>query len=591
MPLSFRLALLCMLALSALCACDDGTVHVVRFPSGKIREIWTEKGPEGKPTMRDGLFRSFFADGHMQSAVEYRGGKKHGSARMWDEAGKPVFAGEYRDDFLLRETRYDNAGGVSSDRRFTLRTERVKAVGADGDSTMAEETCAWTGENGGTPVKHGLCAMKYGGGNPMATRYYQSGRLHGPVKAWFEDGTPWLEGAYDMEVPAGKWRSWSPSGTLVLSANHAKAAKGGKAAKGAKSAKGATEARWLKDGVWEEWFPDGGRKSTMGYARGKADGGYQEWYPGGGTRLQGRFRAGRREGVENAWYPDGSRLYSARYSAGRLDGEFFQWHPGGKLRLHCRFSKGSKAGASRIWYPDGRLQELAYYRQGRLNGSYRTWSPEGAPMAMKEFRDGAVAFDSKAKELLDLLGAEQLRVPVGLLGFYWGMAAKECRANLGLYQAANVRADSGGIQADIIAFPDRMATQARIRLCFNRQGELWGIRLDMRRQASGDYRSLWENLEIEIGAELGTPGLSKSQGGTGYAMTRKRDWGRFTMSTGSGKGIQRELPVVSAEGTSPGNPGWLRFVLDNHLYREYVDPANTAITPPRWQEEAFLAGR
>jgi antitoxin component YwqK of YwqJK toxin-antitoxin module len=567
MKLRFRLAIVCILA---LCACDDGTVHIVRFPSGKIREMWTEKGPEGKPTVREGLFRSFFADGRTESAVEYRGGKKHGSARMWDAAGNLIFNGEYQEDFLVRETRYDKAGSVSAEKRFTIKTERVKAIGSAGDSMAAEETCAWSGENGSAPLKHGLCSMKYGDGRPMASRYYRSGRLHGPVKAWFEDGTPWLEGAYDMDVPAGKWRTWGRSGNLLWKAGYAK---GG------------------KDGVWEEWFPDGSRKSKTIYARGKADGGYQEWYPAGRTRLQGEFRGGKRQGVENAWYPDGSRLYSARYSEGRLDGEFFQWHPGGKLRLHCRFAKGAKEGASRIWYPKGGLQELAYYKQGRLNGSYRTWSPEGAPMAMKEFRDGAVAFDSKAKELLELLGADQLRVPVGILGFYWGMAAKECRANLGLYQAAHVRADSGEIKADIIAFPDRKATPARIRLSFNGQGELWGIKLDLRQQASGDFFPLCENLEIEMGAELGTAGLSKAPGGTGYAMTRKRDWGRFSMTTGGGLGIQQELPVVSAEGFSPGDGGWFRFVLANHLYREYVDPANTAITPPRWQEEAFLAGR
>lgn len=565
---------LCLLAILALCACDDGTVHIVRYPSGKIREMWTEKGFEkgrdGKATLREGLFRSFFEDGRAQSEVDYRTGKKHGSARMWDAAGNLIFDGEYRDDFLLRETRYDKAGGVSAEMRFTLKTESVKAIGSAGDSLTAEETCAWSAENGSAPAKHGLCSMKYGNGRPMATRYFRSGRLHGPVKAWFEDGMPWLEGAYDMDLPAGKWRTWGRSGNLLWKGGYAK---GG------------------KDGAWEEWFPDGSRKSMAKYARGKAEGGYQEWYPTGRIRLQGEFRAGRRQGVENAWYPDGSRLYSARYLAGRLEGEFFQWHPGGGLRLHCRFAKGAKEGASRIWYPKGGLQESAYYRRGRLNGSYRTWTPEGAPMAMKEFRDGAVAFDSKAKELLELLGADQLRVPVGILGFYWGMAAKECRANLGLYRAARVRADSGEINADIIAFPDRKPTPARIRLSFNGQGELWRIKLEMRQQGAAEFFPLCENLEIEMGAELGTAGLSKAQGGTGYAKTRKRDWGRFTMTTGGGLGIQQELPVVSAEAFSPADTGWFRFALANPLYREYVDPANTAITPPRWQEESFLAGR
>ncbi|MDB5102772.1 MAG: toxin-antitoxin system YwqK family antitoxin [Fibrobacteres bacterium] len=567
MPSRFRIAFLFALA---LCACDDGTIHVVRFPSGKIREMWKEKGPEGKPTVREGLFQSFYSDGSKESSVEYRGGRKNGEARAWDPRGRLSFQGEYRDDFLVRETRFDGSEAASAEKRYSVKTEIVKAIGSAGDSMMAKETCAWSEAAGGKPAKHGLCTMIYDDGRTMATRYYQSGRLTGPVKAWYPDGTPWLEGAYSNDVPTGKWRTFGRSGNLMWSAAYVKGE---------------------KQGAWEEWFPDGQRKSRSSYRLGKADGGYQEWYPNGKPRLRGQFRAGKREGVETAWYPDGDRLYAARYAAGRLEGEFFQWHPGGKLRLHCRFADGKKEGPSRVWYPKGGLQELAYYHGGRLNGSYRTWSAEGIPMAMKEFRDGAVAFDSKAKELLDLLGADQLRVPVGLMGFYWGMGAKECRANLGLYQAANVRADSGEIAADMIAFPDRRATRAKIRLSFNGQGELWGIRLELLQKASGDYYPLCENLEIEMGAELGTPGVRRSEGASGYYMTRKRDWGRFTVTTTAAGGVQQDLPVLSAEAFGPGDQGWFRFSLANNLYREYVNPANASITPPRWQEGTFLAGR
>lgn len=567
MSIGFRLAIFGALA---LCACDDGTVHVVRFPSGKIREMWTEKGPNPKATVREGLFQSFFPDGSRSSAVEYRGGGKNGSASMWDAGGRLRFKGEYKDDFLVREIRYDTSGKVSADRRFSVKTDRVKAIGSSGDSLTVPETCAWSEAAGRPPLKDGLCTMKYADGKVMATRYYQSGRLNGPVKAWYRDGTPWMDGSYANAIPAGRWRTWTPGGNPLWSAAYDKGE---------------------REGAWEEWFPDGGPKSKSAYRKGKAEGGYQEWYPSGKPRLRGQFLAGRREGQEAAWYPDGARLYSARYAGGQLEGDFYQWHPGGKLRLHCRFAKGKKEGGSRVWYPTGVLQEQAYYKAGRLNGSYRTWSAEGAPMAMKEFRDGAVAFDSKAKELLDLLGADQLRVPVGMMGFYWGMGAKECRANLGLYQASDVHANDEGITAKMIAFPDRRPTQAQIRLSFNGQGELWGIKLDLLQQSSGDFFPLCENLEIEIGAELGTAGLRKAEGASDYSMTRKRDWGKFTVTTGTAGGIQQDLPVLSAEGFSPAAKGWFRFSLANHLYREYVNPANASITPPRWQEEAFLAGR
>jgi len=201
-----------------------------------------------------------------------------------------------------------------------------------------------------------------------------------------------------------------------------------------------------------------------------------------------------------------------------------------------------------------------------------------------------MAFDAKAKELLALLGADQLRVPAGMMGFYWGMGRKECRANLGLYQASGVRADSDAIAADVVAFPDRKPTRARIRLAFNAQGELWGIKLDLRQETAADFFPLCENLEVEMGAALGSTGLSRTEARGKYAMTRKRDWGRFTVEAAAG-GIRQELPVLSAEGYSPGGEGWLRFALENNLYREYVDPASASISPPRWDAENLFAGR
>lgn len=567
MKMRFRLMISVALALTA---CDQGSIHVTRFPGGKIHEMWKESGPAGKPTVREGEYQSFYPDGRRESLILYKGGKKHGSARRWDGQGRPSGKSEFADGFLVRDIRIDSVGNEVSDRKYTINTAKVMALGSAGDSLQVRETCAWSQTAGGTAVRDGLCEMSYEDGRPMATRLFREGHLHGAVKAWYPDGTPWLEGAYVNDIPTGKWRTWTRSGNLLWSAGYNKGE---------------------RQGGWDEWFPDGQRKSVSRFRNGQPEAGYQEWYPNGKTRLRGTFKDGKRQGQEDAWYPDGARLYCARYAAGKLDGEFYQWHPGGKLRLHCRFSKGRKNGLSRVWYPGGGLQEQAYYKSGRLDGSYRTWAADGLPMAMKEFRDGSVSFDSKAKELLDLLGADHLRVPVGLMGFYWGMGGKECRANLGLYQASAVRAGAEEITADLVAFPDRSPTPARIRLSFNGQGELWGINLELQQKSSSDFFPLCENLEVEIGAELGTAGLRRADGDSHYYMTRKREWGKFTVTSGAAGGIQQDLAVVSAEGFSPGEKGWFHFSLENGLYREYVNPANASISPPRWEEEALFAGR
>ena len=578
MYMRFRIAIIGALA---LCACDPGAIHVVRYPNGKIREMWTEKGPPGQPTVREGLFESFLRDGRRESAIEYHDGKKDGDARVWTPDGRLSFQGRYRADFLVEEKRLDGTGRTVTDRSFAVKSAPVKALGPDGDSLAATETCAWTDEKGKTPVRHGLCNLAYADGKLLSTRYYQLGRLQGPVKAWYPDGKPWMEGAYERDIPSGNWRTWSRGGKPLWAAAYANGE---------------------KDGLAQEWFPDGKPKSKSRFKQGKQDGGYQEWYPNGRIRMRGEFKAGFREGQEATWYPDGAKLYTANYDSSRLEGDFYQWYPGGRIRLHCRFHAGRKDGPSRVWYRQGGMQEQANFHEGRLNGAYRTWTPEGALLASKEFKEGAVAFDSKAKELLELLGADQVRVPVGLLGFYWGMSAKECRANLSLLQSQDIRTGKDELDARLVAFADRHPTAARIRLQFNAQGELWGIKMDLSQKSSGDFFPICENLEREIGSELGTAGIRKGDGNVQYYLTRKKDWGRFTVTGAPGTGsapasasssasITQELPVVSADGFSPGNAGWFHFTLANHLYREYANPANASITPPRWPEEAFLAGR
>ena len=551
-------------------ACDPGVVHLVRYPGGKVKEMWTEKGPAGTSTLREGAFLSFYPDGSRESAVAYHGGKKDGEASFWRKDGRLTFRGKYRQDFLVKEERWDASGSKVLERRYRVREAPTRVAGPAGDSLSATEACAWLEEKGSAPVKHGLCLILNPGGRTQSTRYYHLGKLHGPVNAWHPDGNPWMQGAYEGGQPSGTWRIFSLDGKPLWQASFL---------------------HGEKHGSFQEWFQGGGRKTKSVFAKGRLEGTYQEWYPNGNLRRAAQYRAGRLEGRETAWYPDGAKLFSAGYAAGLQEGEFSQWYPGGNLRLQCRFREGRKEGPSRVWHPDGRPMEHAFYRDGKLHGSYRSWTGEGKLLVAKEFRDGAVAFDSKAKEILDLLGAGQLRVPVGCMGFYWGMAPKECRANLALRGGAEIKESEDEITGRFTCFPDRKPTSARLRLQFNGQGELWSIRMDLLQEGSGDFFRICESLEAELGSELGASGMRAGEGRSPYFLTRKRDWGRFSATTGGLPPISQVFPVVSAESFSPGNRGWFRFSLTNHLYREYVNPANASISSPAWPDEPFLAGR
>lgn len=565
-------AALCPWLIACLNACligceEPGTVHVVRHPSGKIKEMWTEKGRPGSPSVREGTFKSFHPDGSREGEIEYRGGRKNGPACFWHEDGRAAFQGEYRDDFLVREARWDAGGNPTVDRRYAVRPGRVKALGPSGDSLEVLETCAYLEDAGGS-VRHGLCRMDYPGGKLLSTRYYQHGRLQGQVKAWHPDGTPWMEGSYDRGAPTGAWKTLTRDGKPAWSASFA---------------------RGEPSGTWQEWFADGKPKSRSSYKAGRLEGPYQEWYPNGMLRLRGDRRDGRREGAETAWYPDGGRLYEAAYLGGRLEGDFRQWHPGGVLRMQCRFQAGRKHGPSRVWHRQGGLMELARYDEGRLHGTYRSFAPDGRVLVTREFRGGALAFDSKAKELIELLGARDVKVPVGAFGLYWGMTPAECRGALSVLQADGVRQDAETMAARAVVFADSLPRTARLRLRFNAQGELWQIHAEIAQQGDGDFFPLCERLEAEMGAELGKAVMRKAEGREGWLMTRKRDWGRFSVTQGAEIPVRQDLPVVTAEGHNPGPAQPFRFTLSNHLFREYVNPANASVTPPDWPEETFLA--
>lgn len=565
------------LALSLL-ACDHGVMHVVKLPNGRVKEMWTEDGPEGRPTLREGLFQSFFPDGRRESSVEYHLGRKHGDASVWDRQGRLLFKGKYRDDFLVREIRMGADGKEMFDREYAVTSAPAKAAGPDGDSLPAVETCAWS-EEGKVPLRQGLCRVDYTAGTAgkaattLSTRYYAQGRLQGPAQAFYPDGARWMTGAYDRGAPDGFWSAWSPKDRPLWS---------GRFSAG------------LREGAWKEWFPGGRLRAESHWRGGRLEGEYHECYPSGRPRLACAYAGGRKQGEETAWYPDGRMLYSARYVAGKLQGDFRQWYADGRPRLQCRFRDGRKDGLSRVWDRGGGLIEEAGYAAGRLQGTYRAWTPDGKPLSVKEFRAGALAYDSKARELLNLLGVDSQgplpAVPVGISGFYWGMDRKECLAALALIQTEPPREEAGVITARVTAFPDRRPTPARARLQLNPQGELWGIRLEIAQKNASDYFPLCEALEAELGGGLGVTGLRKEDGGARYSIERKRDWGSFSVTSGAPP-VRQRLPVLSAETFSPGGPGWLRFSLSNNLYREYVNPANVSISPPAWREETFLAGR
>jgi hypothetical protein len=233
--------------------------------------------------------------------------------------------------------------------------------------------------------------------------------------------------------------------------------------------------------------------------------------------------------------------------------------------------------------------EISTWRNGRPDGPWKSFAPDGRLLVSREYRGGELAFDSRARELLELLGAEDARVPVGAFGLYWGMTPQEARGALAVLGASGIRQDGDEMTARAALFEGKDSRAARLRIRFNAQGELWGMVAEIAGRRTGDLHPLWERFEAEVGVDLGRPQMKRSA--DGFDVSRAREWGRFSATSGKEIPVRREMPVVTAEGWCPGGEGTFRFSLANHLFREYADAANASVTPPEWSEDSRLARR
>ena len=133
-------------------------------------------------------------------------------------------------------------------------------------------------------------------------RVFAGGRkvLHGPERAWYENGALQWEREYQDGEPSGRWTSYYEDGTQQ-----------------------------------SETWPGAGdatpRTTTW-------------WHPNGALSSQGPTVRGAREGLWTSWYPDGARQSEGSYAASLREGQWTFWHPDGRVFERGPFQAGQRVG-------------------------------------------------------------------------------------------------------------------------------------------------------------------------------------------------------------------------------------------------------
>lgn len=142
-------------------------------------------------------------------------------------------------------------------------------------------------------------------------------RRDGAFRAWHADGSLAEEGAFQDDLPSGRWSTWHPGGAPRSRGSYLFGEKEGvwveRLADGTLDERlsgiyeaGERTGDALIDGLQTDWFAPDEPRERATYADGLRDGLATTWYPGGQKRSEGSYRAGRRTGRWTYWHPDGA---------------------------------------------------------------------------------------------------------------------------------------------------------------------------------------------------------------------------------------------------------------------------------------------
>lgn len=223
------------------------------------------KGRVGRRSIRQGLLKSYCANGRLRSVVRVAFGRLHGKGMEWYCSGKVKEKFEY-----------------SNGRR------------------------------------HGTWIYFSRDGKPYLSRSYKQGRLHGVYLEWYKSGKIKCKGNYVNGMKHGIWvryygdssrksfaryrhgsgvyRKWHKNGTLLEIGEFRKG---------------------RRDGLWLYYFYTGELHSFIDYKNGLENGETVTWYRNGGLRVIGHYRQGAKHGIWRHWNPHGSQDRVARYRMGK----------------------------------------------------------------------------------------------------------------------------------------------------------------------------------------------------------------------------------------------------------------------------------
>lgn len=136
--------------------------------------------------------------------------------------------------------------------------------------------------------------------------------------------------------------------------------------------------REVRDGLDEEFYPNGSKKGEIPWQNGKEDGLVVYYYQDGRKSYEANYREGKKNGFATVWYPNGQKQWQTVFRAGLTHGVWREWYADGKKKFEANYSDGKLDGLATWWYDNGHIWQERSFQDGALvKGSVREWDRAG----------------------------------------------------------------------------------------------------------------------------------------------------------------------------------------------------------------------
>ena len=275
---------------------------------------------------------------NLSSRVNYKDGQLDGTYTEWDESGKEIINGEYKNGKPVGEWTWYYTNVPEEVSRVKCKTINYK------DGLMHGEYLEWHRD-----------------GREWKLFNYKDGRLNGEYRKYRKDGSKYYIGNYKNGKRFGDWVYFYHNDAKKREEIYGKEEK-------------------LEGNVKEYHF--GG----VGIA----------WDEVVNPKVlsETKYKNGYREGIHKSWKSDGTVLRKGTYSDDMKEGKWEYYHESidgkiSKLRLRVNYQKDVIFGKSVEYYNNGSLKEKKEYNKlGKVHGDYEEFFVSGTIRARGYMKNG-----------------------------------------------------------------------------------------------------------------------------------------------------------------------------------------------------------